>query len=92
MRPCPDVGTLRVPADQVSSDREPLEVFGLEGHLAIGGRQLRLGIAPGLPPERRPASIARGGPGHGTRHRKMWLRVSRTLRVTVRSGTQSPMP
>jgi hypothetical protein len=31
MRPSPDVGALRIPADQVSGDREPFEVFGLEG-------------------------------------------------------------
>ena len=92
MRPRPDIGALRVAPDQVSDDREPLEVIGLERRLAIRGRQLRVGIAPGLPRERRPAPIERGGPGHGARHRKMWLRVSRTERVTVFSGTQSPMP
>ena len=92
MRPRPDVGALRIPSDQVSGDHEPLEVFGLEGRLAIRGREVLVRIPPGLPLERGPALVKRRGHGHGTRHRKMWLRVSRTERVTVRSGTQSPMP
>ena len=73
MRTRPEIGALRVPADEVRSDQ-------------------RVGICPGLPPERHPTSIERVGSGHGTRHRKTWLRVSRTIKVTVRSGTQSPMP
>ncbi len=92
MRPRPGVGGLRVPADQVRRDREPLEVFGLERRLAIRGRELCMGVAPGPPPERRLAPVERAGRRHGARHRKMWLRVSRTSSVTVRSGTQSPMP
>ena len=92
MRSRPDIGTLRVPADQVSGDREPLEVLGLEGRLAIRDRELRVGIAPGLPRKGRPPSIARVHHGHGTRHRKTWLRVSETVTVRVFSGTQSPMP
>ena len=92
MRPRPGVGGLRVPADQMRRDREPLEVVGLERRLAIRGRELRMGVAPRPPPERRAAPIERDGRGHGSRHRKTWLRVSRTLSVTVRSGTQSAMP
>jgi len=92
MRPRPDVGALRVPADQVGGDREPLEVLGLERRLAIRGRQLRIGIAPGLPRKQRPPPIDRIHHGHGTRHRKTWLRVSETVTVRVFSGTQLPMP
>ena len=92
MRARPDIGALRVPADQVSCDREPLEVFGVEARLAIRSRELLVRIPPGLSLERCPALFERGGRGHGTRHRKMWLRVSRTESVSVRSGTQSPMP
>ncbi len=92
MRPRPGVGALGVAADQVRGDHEPLEVFGLEGRLAIRSRELLARIPPGLPLERCSAVIERAGHGHGTRHRKMWFRVPRTESVSVRSGTQSPMP
>jgi hypothetical protein len=67
MRPRPQVGALRVSADQVRSNREPLEVLGLECRLAVRGHQLRVGISPTLPRKGRPAPIERIGPGHGTR-------------------------
>ena len=71
VRPRPGVSALGVAADQVRGNREPLEVFGLEGRLAIRGRELLVRILPGLPLERCPALIERGAHGHGTRHRKM---------------------
>jgi len=44
VRPRPGVGALGFAADQVRGDREPLEVFGLEGRLAIRGRELLVHI------------------------------------------------
>ena len=57
MRPRPGVGALGVAADQVRGDREPLEVFGFEGRLAIRGREVLVRIPPGLPLERGSALI-----------------------------------
>jgi hypothetical protein len=57
VRPRPGVGALGVAADQVRGDRKALEVFGLEGRLAIPGRELLVRIPPGLPLERCPALI-----------------------------------
>jgi len=92
MRPRPGLRALSVAADQVRGDREPLEVFGRERRFAISVAELRVGIAPRLPLEHRTRLIERAVRGHGARHR-MSLRVSRTLRVTIRhAGTQSLMP
>ncbi len=93
MRPRPGVGALGVAADQVRGDRKPLEICGFEGATSQAAAvSCWLRISPGLPLERGSALIGRGGRGHGTRHRKMWLRIPLTESVSVRSGTQSPMP
>lgn len=51
MGPRVNLRAFGVPAHQVGSDREPLEIVGLERRLTIGGRQLGVDVPPGLPAE-----------------------------------------
>ena len=48
----PRVGAVVVPADQVGSHRKPFEIRRLEWCLTVQGRELFIGIRPGLPAER----------------------------------------
>jgi hypothetical protein len=47
----PDAGGVVVPAHQMSGRGQPLQVLRLERGLAVGGRQLGVGVRPRLPCE-----------------------------------------
>jgi hypothetical protein len=63
MRTRPLVGALAVPADQIRGRRQTLEVFDFERRLVSRGRQVSVGVSPGLPPEGLPAPSERVGRG-----------------------------
>jgi hypothetical protein len=46
-----DVGGVVVPADQVGGRGQPLQVLRVQRGVAVGGRQLGVGIRPRLPCE-----------------------------------------
>src|SRR6266536_3264648 len=59
-----DVGTVVVPAGQVSGQRKSLKILRRKRRLTIRGRQPGIGIRPGPPAKRAPALIECTGRGH----------------------------